>query len=129
MGDFLHRHTGVDPPPLPPGSSLIDYDVQVSSGEWSAWQAKVPTIEIDSHSVTQADVVVPTMDTVPSFVNWTMHCLRKYIYVSSPLFVKLPLIFSLVGLFPIRHLSSSAFDCILETLDEHLDVSRCLILR
>ncbi|KAF8321764.1 dynein heavy chain protein 1 [Clavulina sp. PMI_390] len=64
MGDFLRGQTGVDLPPLAPGSSLIDYDVQVNSGDWVAWQSKVPTIEIDSHAVTQSDVVVPTMDTV-----------------------------------------------------------------
>ncbi|KAG6918668.1 hypothetical protein DXG01_012485 [Tephrocybe rancida] len=64
MGDYLRKQTGIDLPPLPPGSSLIDYDVQVSNGEWSAWQSKVPSIEIESHAVTAADVVVPTMDTV-----------------------------------------------------------------
>jgi dynein heavy chain 1 len=64
MGEFLRGQTGVDLPPLTPGSSLIDYDVQVASGDWVAWQGKVPTIEIDSHAITQSDVVVPTMDTV-----------------------------------------------------------------
>ncbi|KAE9383047.1 hypothetical protein BT96DRAFT_1041273, partial [Gymnopus androsaceus JB14] len=64
MGDFLRNQTGIDLPPLLPGSSLIDYDIQVSSGEWVAWQGRVPTIEIEAHAVTAADVVVPTMDTV-----------------------------------------------------------------
>ncbi|KAG6866267.1 hypothetical protein C0991_006854 [Blastosporella zonata] len=64
MGDYLRKQTGIDLPPLPPGSSLIDYDVQVSNGEWSPWQSKVPSIEIEAHAVTAADVVVPTMDTV-----------------------------------------------------------------
>jgi len=31
MGGFLRGQTGVDLPPLAPGSSLIDYDVQVAS--------------------------------------------------------------------------------------------------
>ncbi|KAJ3856829.1 dynein heavy chain protein 1 [Lentinula lateritia] len=64
MGDFLRNHTGIDLPPLLSGSSLIDYDVQVSTSEWVAWQGRVPTIEIEAHAVTAADVVVPTMDTV-----------------------------------------------------------------
>src|ERR1700761_3077280 len=59
MGDFLRNQTGIDLPPILPGSSLIDYDVQVSNGEWVAWQGRVPTIEIESHAVTAADVVVP----------------------------------------------------------------------
>ena len=64
LGDFLRKHTGVDLPPLTQGGSLLDYDVQVGNGEWSAWQARVPVIEIESHAVTASDVVVPTVDTV-----------------------------------------------------------------
>ncbi|KAF9072690.1 dynein [Rhodocollybia butyracea] len=64
MGNFLRGQTAIDLPPVLPGSSLIDYDVQVSNGEWAAWQGRVPTIEIEAHAVTAADVVVPTMDTV-----------------------------------------------------------------
>ncbi|TFK76697.1 dynein heavy chain protein 1 [Pluteus cervinus] len=64
MGDFLRNQTGIDLPPLGPGSSLLDYDVQISTGEWIAWQSRVPVIDIESHAVTAADVVVPTMDTV-----------------------------------------------------------------
>ncbi|CAK5279895.1 unnamed protein product [Mycena citricolor] len=64
MGEFLRKQTSIDLPPLHQGSSLIDYDVQVSNGEWTAWQSKVPVIEIEAHAVTASDVVVPTMDTV-----------------------------------------------------------------
>lgn len=64
LGDYLRTQTGIDLPPLAPGSSLIDYDVQVSNGEWISWQSRVPSIEIEAHSVTASDVVVPTMDTV-----------------------------------------------------------------
>jgi dynein heavy chain 1 len=64
MADFLRSQTGVDLPPFSPGTSIIDYDVSVASAEWSSWQAKVPTIEIETHMVTSADVVVPTVDTV-----------------------------------------------------------------
>ncbi|KAI0762764.1 dynein heavy chain protein 1 [Fomes fomentarius] len=64
LGDFLRKQTGVDLPPLNQGGSLLDYDVQVANGEWTAWQARVPVIEIESHAVTASDVVVPTIDTV-----------------------------------------------------------------
>jgi len=64
MGEFLRKQTGIGLPPLGPGSSLIDFDVQVNSGEWIAWQSRVPVIEIEAHAVTASDVVVPTMDTV-----------------------------------------------------------------
>jgi len=64
MGDFLRNQTGIDLPPLGPGTSLLDFDVQVASGEWMAWQLRVPVIEIEAHAVTASDVVVPTIDTV-----------------------------------------------------------------
>jgi len=34
------------------------------SGVWSQWSAKVPQIEIETHRVAAADLVVPTVDTV-----------------------------------------------------------------
>jgi dynein heavy chain 1, cytosolic len=64
MGTFLRNQTGIDLPALISGSSLLDYDVQVSNSEWVAWQTRVPSIEIDPHAVTASDVVVPTLDTV-----------------------------------------------------------------
>lgn len=64
MGEFLCKQTGIDLPPMAAEASLIDFDVQIATGDWITWQSKVPSIEIDAHSVTAADVVVPTMDTV-----------------------------------------------------------------
>jgi dynein heavy chain 1, cytosolic len=64
MGEYLRKQTGIDLPPLGPGSSLIDFDVQISTGEWTSWQSRVPLIEIEPEAVTKSDVVVPTMDTV-----------------------------------------------------------------
>ncbi|RXW18442.1 hypothetical protein EST38_g7401 [Candolleomyces aberdarensis] len=64
LGEHLRKQTGIDLPPLLPGSSLIDFDVQVANGEWISWQSRVPAIEIEAHAVTASDVVVPTMDTI-----------------------------------------------------------------
>lgn len=64
MGDFLRDRTHVDLPLLPSGTSLLDYDVNVSTGDWVPWQGRVPVIDIEAHAVTASDVVVPTMDTV-----------------------------------------------------------------
>ncbi|KAJ3090057.1 hypothetical protein HK102_004799, partial [Quaeritorhiza haematococci] len=44
--------------------SIIDFDVNIYTGEWLAWQTRVPTIEIETHTVSSADVVIPTIDTV-----------------------------------------------------------------
>jgi dynein heavy chain 1, cytosolic len=64
MGEFLQSQTSVDLPALGPGTSLIDYDVQVSNAEWFSWVTRVPSIEIETAKVASADVVIPTMDTV-----------------------------------------------------------------
>ena len=64
LGHFLSQRSGVDLPPLISGTSLIDFDVQIGTGDWSAWASKVPQIEIEPHTVTASDVVVPTVDTV-----------------------------------------------------------------
>ena len=51
-------------PPLDSSSSLIDYNVALPRVEWTNWQSDVPTIEVNTHSITQTDVVIPTVDTV-----------------------------------------------------------------
>lgn len=43
---------------------LIDFEVRVEDGEWSLWKKKVPTVEIDPQKVTDADVIIPTVDTL-----------------------------------------------------------------
>ncbi|KAK4049755.1 dynein heavy chain [Microbotryomycetes sp. JL221] len=64
MGGFLKAQSGLDFPPLARGDSLIDYDAQVSNGDWVPWQKSVPTIEIETHAVLSSEVVIPTIDTV-----------------------------------------------------------------
>lgn len=64
MGDFLRNQSDLDFPPLSPGGSLIDFDVEVATGDWVAWQNSVPTIDVDTQAVTSPDVVIPTLDTV-----------------------------------------------------------------
>lgn len=64
MGEQLHRKTGIEVPPLGPGVSLIDYDVDLTTAAWVSWQSRVPTVEVETHAITSADVVIPTIDTV-----------------------------------------------------------------
>ncbi|KAA8652525.1 dynein heavy chain [Aspergillus tanneri] len=63
FGQFVSALTTTD---LPPDSvsSLIDYDITLPRSEWTSWQSQVPSIEINTHSITQTDVVIPTVDTV-----------------------------------------------------------------
>ncbi|KAK4143340.1 dynein heavy chain, N-terminal region 1-domain-containing protein [Dichotomopilus funicola] len=64
FGDKVAGLASFGSPPLDGSSSLIDFDVSLPGGEWSPWQSQVPTIEVNTHSVTQTDVVIPTLDTV-----------------------------------------------------------------
>lgn len=44
--------------------SLIDYEVRVADGEWSLWKKKVPLVDIDPQKVTDADLIITTVDTL-----------------------------------------------------------------
>ena len=64
FGELIAGYTTSETPLLSANSSLIDYDVSLPTAEWTSWQSQVPNVEINTHSVTQTDVVVPTLDTV-----------------------------------------------------------------
>ncbi|CAJ2513502.1 Uu.00g016210.m01.CDS01 [Anthostomella pinea] len=64
FGDNVGALASFGSPPLDGTSSLIDFDVTLPRAEWTPWQNQVPTIEVNTHSITQTDVVIPTLDTV-----------------------------------------------------------------
>lgn len=50
---------------MPRGNtSIIDYDVVLTIGEWVSWLAKVPQIEVETHKVAASDVFVQIIDTL-----------------------------------------------------------------
>jgi hypothetical protein len=51
-------------PSMSPGQSLFDFDFSLEKGEWSQWASRVPTLTIDSASVFESSLVVPTIDTI-----------------------------------------------------------------
>jgi dynein heavy chain 1 len=61
LGEYLRQSSGID---IPASASLIDFDVSITMGEWISWQSRVPTVEVETHAITSADVVIPTVDTV-----------------------------------------------------------------
>lgn len=64
FGEYVAGQTTIDTPLLSDASSLIDYDVSLPTADWTPWQSQVPSVDINTHSVTQTDVVIPTLDTV-----------------------------------------------------------------
>ncbi|KAJ2451292.1 dynein heavy chain [Coemansia sp. RSA 2336] len=66
VSDFVCGATTESLPPLAREEAVIDYDVVLRSGraEWEPWVSRVPTVEIETHRVTDAGLVVPTTDTL-----------------------------------------------------------------
>ncbi|KAF2672450.1 cytoplasmic dynein-like protein 1 heavy chain 1 [Microthyrium microscopicum] len=64
FGDSIAGSAAIDLPTIGADNSIIDYDVVLPRSEWEPWQNQVTGIEVDTHSVTDADVVIPTLDTV-----------------------------------------------------------------
>ncbi|KAH6659609.1 dynein heavy chain [Truncatella angustata] len=64
FGDQIANLARFGTPPLDGASSLIDFDVSLPRAEWISWQSQVPNIEVNTHSIVQTDVVIPTLDTV-----------------------------------------------------------------
>uniref|UniRef100_A0A915BJF8 Dynein heavy chain, cytoplasmic n=6 Tax=Parascaris univalens TaxID=6257 RepID=A0A915BJF8_PARUN len=62
LSDFVRQSSTLQ---LPPNASLpiIDYEASLS-GDWVQWVSKVPQMEVETHRVAAADLVVPTVDTV-----------------------------------------------------------------
>ena len=64
FGHYACGLATIELPPLTGGGAIIDFDVSLPKAEWTPWQDQVPSIEINTHSVTQTDLVIPTLDTV-----------------------------------------------------------------
>ncbi|KAK4989517.1 dynein heavy chain [Elasticomyces elasticus] len=64
FGAHIAALTTLELPMTGDQASLIDYDVTLPSAQWKHWQSEVPTMDVQTHSVTQTDVVIPTLDTV-----------------------------------------------------------------
>lgn len=62
LSDFIRSSTTISLP-LNDQAPIIDYEVSIT-GEWQPWNSKVPQIEVETHRVAAADLVIPTMDTV-----------------------------------------------------------------
>ncbi|VBB28797.1 unnamed protein product, partial [Acanthocheilonema viteae] len=62
LSDFMRQSSTLL---LPPNTALpiIDYEAAFS-GEWVQWVSKVPQMEVETHRVAAADLVIPTVDTM-----------------------------------------------------------------
>lgn len=54
----------VDLPQIGENLTLIDYEVKIEDGEWALWKNKVPYLDLDPERVTDADLIITTVDTL-----------------------------------------------------------------
>ncbi|KAI8619674.1 dynein heavy chain [Chytriomyces sp. MP71] len=127
LGEYLRSLSSIELPPQ--SSSLIDFDVNIATGDWVPWHGKVPTIEIESQSVSSADVVIPTVDTVRH-----EEVLYSYLAEHKPLLLcgppgsgKTMTLFSALRKLPAMQVvglnfsSATSPELILQTFEQHCD--------
>ncbi|KAL8837946.1 MAG: hypothetical protein Q9170_002318 [Blastenia crenularia] len=64
FGEYLCGLTTIHVSPLGETASIIDFDVSLPNADWIPWRSQVPSIDVNTHSIVQTDVVIPTLDTV-----------------------------------------------------------------
>lgn len=63
ISDMLPTHINL-PQFTESAASLIDFEVVLPEGNWVQWKKKVPQVEIDPARVTDADLIIETVDTL-----------------------------------------------------------------
>ena len=134
FGDFISRLVTFEVPSLSDNASLIDFDVSLPRGEWIEWQSQVPSIEINTHSVTQTDVVIPTLDTVRHedvLYSWLAEH-KPLILCGPPGSGKTMTLFSALRKLPnmevvgLNFSSATSPDLILKTFDQYCEYRKTL---
>ena len=63
FSNYIMEQSDSNMPPAS-GTPLLDYEVRIEDQQWHLWKKKVPNIEIETHRVVDADVVITTIDTL-----------------------------------------------------------------
>ena len=134
FGDYVSGLTTFDLPLLTEVSSMIDYSVSLPKGEWTTWQSQVPAIEINTHSIIQTDVVIPTLDTVRHedvLYSWLAEH-KPLILCGPPGSGKTMTLFSALRKLPnmevvgLNFSSATTPDLILKTFDQYCEYRKTL---
>ena len=67
-GEYANKvqslNTDITLPNFQPDTTLLEYCVSSDDAEWYMWRKRVPNVEIDPQRVTDADLIITTVDTV-----------------------------------------------------------------
>ena len=134
FGEYVANLTTLETPLLRESSSLIDYDVSLPGAEWTPWQSQVPSIEVNTHSVTQTDMVIPTLDTVRHediLYSWLAEH-KPLVLCGPPGSGKTMTLFSALRKLPsmevvgLNFSSATAPDLLVKTFDQHCEYRKTL---
>lgn len=134
FGEYIANLTTFDTPLLSETSSLIDYDVSLPRAEWASWQSQVPNVEINTHSITQTEVVIPTLDTVRHediLYSWLAEH-KPLILCGPPGSGKTMTLFSALRKLPnmevvgLNFSSATTPDLLIKTFDQHCEYRKTL---
>lgn len=133
-GDYLSGLITFGSPIIEDDSSIIDYDVTLPMAEWSPWQNQVPTVELNTHSITQTNVVIPTLDTVRHediLYSWLAEH-KPLILCGPPGSGKTMTLFSALRKLPnmevvgLNFSSATTPDLLIKTLDQYCEYRKTL---
>ena len=134
FGDYVASLTTFDVPSLSASSSLIDYDVSLPKAEWTPWQSHVPNIDVNTHSITETDMVIPTLDTVRHedvLYSWLAEH-KPLVLCGPPGSGKTMTLFSALRKLPNMEVAALNFssattpDLLLKTFDQHCEYRKTL---
>ena len=132
--EFSNFVRGISPSPTPDpsGPPLLDYFVNIDSGEWTPWSTTVPVVEIESDKAASPDVVIPTVDTVRH-----VEVLHSWLAEHKPLLLcgppgsgKTMTLYSTLKAFPdfdvisLNFSSATSPDLILKTFEHHCEYKK-----
>lgn len=134
FGDHVAGLTTLELPSLAATVSLIDYDVSLPKAEWSPWQSQVPDVEVNTHSISETDMVIPTLDTVRHedvLYSWLAEH-RPVVLCGPPGSGKTMTLFSALRKLPnmevvaLNFSSATTPDLLLKTFDQYCEFRKTL---
>ena len=129
---YIHRLATTSGLPDISGPPLLDFFVDIDSGNWVPWSTTVPTVEIESDKAASPDIVIPTVDTVRH-----VEVLHSWLAEHKPLLLcgppgsgKTMTLYSTLSAFPdfefisLNFSSATTPDLILKTFEHHCEFKK-----
>jgi dynein heavy chain 1 len=135
LSDFARNLAGsisfmvVDLSAIPPECSILEYDVSLPLCDWVPWKTKVPSMDVDTQKVAEADLVIPTIDTIrhEELIYSFLAEHKPVVLVGPPGSGKTMSLFGALRKIPemevvgVNFSSATGFEFLLSTFDQHCE--------